>query len=123
MKPGREDQPMTYMPPFQDPRRRWRRMDRVVRLMLVNWLLGIGVGACLALGMLAFDVMGLRTLLWRSNVAVLGTVLFVSFFATSFGGIVAATAAMRAGRDDDDEPRGGRRAPAHSYAYATVRAR
>lgn len=112
---------MTYMPPFQDPRRSWRRMDRVVRMMLVNWALGIGVGACLAAGMLAFDVMGLRTLLWRSDVAVLGTALFVGLFATSFGGIVAATAAMRAGRDDDDEPRGGRRAPA--YAYAVVRAR
>jgi hypothetical protein len=115
---------MTYMPPvFEGPRRRWRRTDRVVRLMLVNWLLGIGVGASLAVGMLAFDVMGLRTLLWRSDVAVLGTALFVGFFATSFGGIVAATAAMRAGKDDDDEPRGGRRAPAYAYAYAAVRAR
>ena len=114
---------MTYMPPFQDPRRGWRRMDPVLRMMLVNWALGIAVGACLAAGMLAFDVMGLRTLLWHSNVAVLGTVLFVTLFATSFGGIVAATAAMRAGKDDDDEPRGGRRAPAYAYAYATVRAR
>ncbi len=113
---------MTYMPPvFDGPRRRWRGMDRVLRMMLVNWLLGLGVGACLAVTMLAFDVLGLRTLLWRSNVAVLGTALFVALFATSFGGIVAATAAMCAGQDDDDEPRGGRRVPA--LAYAVVRAR
>ncbi len=64
---------MTYMPPGFDPRRGWRRVDPVVRMMLFNWALGIGVGACLAAGMLAFDVMGLRTLLWRSDVAVLGT--------------------------------------------------
>jgi hypothetical protein len=112
---------MTYMPPFNEYGRRWRRTDRVVRLLLVNWLTGLAVGAGLAGGMLAFDVMGLRTLLWRSDVAVLGTGLFVGFFAFSFGGIVAATAAMRAGKDDDDEPRGGRLIPA--YAYATVRAR
>ena len=112
---------MTYMPPiFEGQRRRWRRTGRVVRMMLVNWLLGLGVGATLALGMLAFDVMGLRTLLWRSDIAVVGTILFVAFFAFSFGGVVAATAAMRAGQDDDDEPRGGRRIPV--YAYATVRA-
>jgi len=114
---------MTYMPPFNEYGRRWRRTDRVVRMLLVNWLTGLAVGAGLASGMLAFDVMGLRTLLWRSDVAVLGTGLFVGFFAFSFGGIVAATAAMRAGQDDDDEPRGGRRAPAPAYAYAFVRAR
>ena len=112
---------MTYMPPvFEGSRRRWRSTDRVVRMLLVNWALGLAVGATLAIGMLAFDILGLRTLLWRSDVAVLGTGLFVAFFAFSFGGIVAATAAMRAGQDDDDEPRGGRRAPA--LAFATVRA-
>jgi len=113
---------MTYMPPiFEGSRRRWRGTDRVVRMMLINWLIGLGVGATLGVGMLAFDFMGLRTLLWRSDVAVLGTGLFLAFFSFSFGGIVAATAAMRAGSDDDDEPRGGRRAPA--LAYAVVRAR
>lgn len=113
---------MTYMPPiFEDQRRRWRRTDRVVRMMLVNWLLGLLVGATLALGILALDFMGLRTLLWRSDIAVAGTALFVGFFAFSFGGVVAATAAMRAGQDDDDEPRGGRRARVPVYAYAAAR--
>ena len=113
---------MTYMPPvFEDQRRRWRRADPVVRMLLVNWALGLAVGATLAIVVLAVDALGLRTLLWRSDVAVMGTVLFIALFALSFGGIVAATAAMRAGQDDDDEPRGGRRAPA--LAYAMVRAR
>ena len=120
--PRHRDSIMTYMPPvFENQRRRWRRTDRVLRMMLVNWALGLAVGATLAVGMLAFDVLGLRTLLWRSDIAVVGTVLFVGFFAFSFGGVVAATAAMRAGQDDDDEPRGGRRVPV--YAYAAVRAR
>ena len=103
---------------FAQQARRWRRLDRVVRLIIVNWALGLGVGATLAIGMLAFDAFGLRTLLWRSDVALVGTVLFVGMFALSFGGVVAATAAMRAGRDDDDEPRGGRRAPALAYIAA-----
>ncbi|MDE3174541.1 MAG: hypothetical protein KGM15_00325 [Pseudomonadota bacterium] len=106
---------MTFL---EQQSRRWRRLDRVVRLIIVNWALGMAVGATLALGMLAFDVFGLRTLLWRSDIALAGTVLFVGMFALSFGGVVAATAAMRAGRDDDDEPRGGRRAPAPAYVAA-----
>jgi hypothetical protein len=114
---------MTYMPPFDDYGRRWRRMDRVVRLLIANWALGMGIGAALAVFMLAVDFMGLRTLLWRSDVAVMGTALIIAVFAFTFGGLVAATAAMRAGRDDDDEPRGGRRAPAYAYAHAVARGR
>ena len=92
--------------------RRWRQLDRVVRLILVNWALGLGVGATLALGVLAFDLFGLRALLGRTDVALLGAAMFVAMFALTFAGVVAATAAMRAGRDDDDdEPRGGRQAP------------
>jgi hypothetical protein len=110
---------MTYMPPFfEDSRRRWRRNDRVVRLVAGNWAFGMALGATLALLMLALDVLGLRSLLWRSDVAVLGTTLIVAVFALTFGGVIAASAVMRAGRDDDDEPRGGHRAPALLYAVA-----
>jgi hypothetical protein len=115
---------MTYMPPmFEDFRRRWRRMDRIVRMMIFHWALGMGLGAVLAAGLLGFDFLGLRSLLWRSNIAVAGTVMFVGMFALTFGGVVAATAAMRAGRDDDEEPRGGLKSPALIYATAPRGAR
>ena len=115
---------MTFMPPtFEDPRRRWRRMDRIVRLIIANWALGMGLGALLGGALIVFDFMGLRTLLWRSDAALVGTIAFVALFAFTFGGVVAATAAMRAGQDDDDEPRGGHRAPALIYATAPRGAR
>ena len=111
---------MTYMPPlFEGPRRSWHRMDRVVRLIIANWALGMAGGALIGVALLAFDFLHIRSMLFRSDMAVLGSFLFLSMFAFTFGGVCAATAAMRAG-DDDDEPRGGRRAPA--YAYATVKA-
>ena len=109
---------MTYMPPiFEHPRRGWRRMDRVVRLIIVNWALGMGLGVACAGLMLGFDILGLRSLLWSSDVAFVGTAAFVTLFALTFGGVVAASAAMRAG-DDDDEPRGGR--PARAPAFAPL---
>ncbi len=104
---------MTYMPPLlEEPRRRWRRLDRIVRLIVLNWALGAVLGAAMAALLLAIDLLGLRTLLWRSDVAAVGTAAFVALFALTFAGVVAATAAMRAGQDDDDEPKGGLRAPA-----------
>jgi hypothetical protein len=112
---------MTYMPPmFEHPRRRWRRMDRIVRLILLNWALGMVLGALGAGLILGLDVMGLRTLLAHSNAAFVGGAAFVILFALTFGGVVAASAAMRAG-DDDDEPRGGLRTPALAYAAARAR--
>ncbi len=101
---------MTYMPPiFDEPRRRWRRMDRVVRMIIGHWTLGFGAGAVMAMGLLLFDFLGLRSLLWRSNIAAVGMIVFVAMFGLTFGGVIAASAAMRAGQDDDDEPRGGTR--------------
>ena len=115
---------MTFMPPvFREPRRRWRRTDPVVRLVIGNWALGMALGALLATGMLLFDVLGLRTLLWRSDVKLAGAVLFIGSFALTFGGVMAAGAAMLAGRDDDDEPRGGRRIPVLAFAAVSRRAR
>jgi hypothetical protein len=102
---------MSVMPPYFDAlRRRWRRMDRVVRMMIGHWALGMALGAVFAAVWLGFDVLGLRSLLWRSDVAAMGTFMFVAVFALTFGGVIAASAAMLAGQDDDDEPRGGRRA-------------
>lgn len=115
---------MTFMPPmFEPPRRRWRRMDPIVRLVVANWALGVGLGALMSGALIAFDFMGLRTLLQRADAALVGGSAFVALFAFTFGGVAAAAAAMRAGQDDDDEPRGGRRAPALIYATAPRGAR
>jgi len=115
---------MTFMPPlFEPPYRHWRRMDRLVRVIIAHWALGMAVGALIGGGLIGFDFMGLRTLLGHTDAALVGAIAFIALFAFSFGGVVAAAAAMRAGQDDDDEPRGGLRAPALIYATAPQGAR
>lgn len=92
-----------------EAQRRWRRMDRLVRMMIVNWLSGMAVGVVCAALALIFDIAGLRTLLSNSDVAFLGAAMLIAACAFSFGGIVCATAVMRVS-DEDEPPRGGRRA-------------
>jgi len=58
--------------------------------------------------LLAFDIFGLRSLLWRSNIAFVGSAMLCAAFAFTFGGVVAAAAVMQFD-ESDDEPRGRRR--------------
>jgi hypothetical protein len=108
---------------FVIARRRWRAMDPIVRAMILNWVTGMAVGlACTAL-MLLFDFAGLRTLLWNCDMPFVATLLLAAGFAFSFGGLVAAWAAMNGfGSDDDDKPSGGRRhRPRRELRLAPVR--
>ena len=75
---------------FAIVRRRWRAMDPIVRAMILNWIGGMGVGVVCAALMLLFDFAGLRTLLWRSDMPVAGTLMLSAGFAFTFGGLVAA---------------------------------
>ena len=86
-------------------------MDRLVRTMIVNWLGGMAVGIVCAALLLTFDVAGVRSLLWRSDMAFAGTLMLMAAFAFTFGGLVCAAAVMRADDDDDERgpPRGGRK--------------
>jgi len=86
-------------------------MDRLVRTMIVNWLGGMAVGVVCAALLLIFDVAGVRSLLWRSDMAVAGTLMLTAAFAFTFGGLVCAAAVMRADDDDDRGPPRGRRKP------------
>ena len=52
---------------YQRARRNWRRQDRLVRMMIANWVGGMVVGVVCAVLLLALDVSGLRTLLWPSS--------------------------------------------------------
>jgi hypothetical protein len=83
-------------------------MDRLVRAMIVNWFGGMIAGLVCAGLVLAFDVMGIRALLWSSDVFLAGTITLFASFAFSFGGVVCAAAVMRFGSDEDKPPRGRR---------------
>lgn len=102
-------------------RRRWRGMDRLVRAMIANWIGGMCVGLTCAALLLALDVFGLRSLLWRSDIAVAGTLMLFAAFAFTFGGLVCAAAAMNFGLDDGHEPRGGGLRPRAPLAVVASR--
>ena len=111
---------------YREARTRWRRMDRLVRMMIVNWLGGMVVGLVCAVALLALDVAGVRSLLWRSDMPVVGTLMLAAVFAFTFGGLVCAAAVMMSGDDDRRPPRGGRKlrpVPRRQLAFAAAGAR
>ena len=81
----------------------------VLRMIVVHWALGAVLGVFCAAMLLALDPMGLRTLLMRSDAMIPGLVMLFVGFASTFGGVVAATAVMFEKKDDDDDepPSGG----------------
>jgi hypothetical protein len=88
--------------------RSWGARHRLAQAMIVNWAFGMGVGVFCAGLLLAFDVFGIRSLLWRSDVAFVGSAMLCASFAFTFGGVVAAAAVMQFD-ESDDQPRGRRR--------------
>jgi hypothetical protein len=91
-----------------DAWRGWGARHRLAQAMIVNWAFGMGVGVFCAALLLVFDVFGIRSLLWRSDVAFVGSAMLCASFAFTFGGVVAAAAVMQFD-ESDDEPRGRRR--------------
>jgi hypothetical protein len=108
-----------------DAWRHWGQRHRLAQAVILNWAFGMGIGVFCAGLLLAFDIFGLRSLLWRSDVALVGSAMLCAAFAFTFGGVVAAAAVMQLD-ESDDEPRGrGRRAQAsrpQQPAAAAVRA-
>ena len=88
--------------------RRWGRRHRLAQAMVVNWAFGMSIGVFCAALLLAFDIFGVRSLLWRSDIAFIGSAMLCAAFAFTFGGVVAAGAVMQLG-ESNDTPRGGRR--------------
>ena len=84
-----------------------RGTNRVLRIMLRNWALGIGTGFLCAGLVLALDVAHLRHLLLQSDAAVIGLALLFGGFGATFGGLVAGTAIMFP-RDERESGRGGK---------------
>ena len=71
-----------------------RGTNRVLVVVMRNWLLGIAAGVTTAAVLLALDAAGLRTLLLQSDAAPVGFALLFGGFGITFGGLVAGTAIM-----------------------------
>ena len=91
-----------------DAWRRWGQRHRLAQMVILNWAFGMAIGVFCAALLLAFDIFGIRTLLWRSDVAFAGSAMLCAAFAFTFGGVVAAAAVMQL-NESDDPPRGRRR--------------
>lgn len=77
-----------------------RKNRSIVRLLVVNWSLGILLGCTLAGLLLGFDVGGLRSLIMRSDMAIGAIAMLMIGFSITCGGAVCASAVMRQPEDD-----------------------
>ncbi len=80
--------------------------DPLVRIIIVNWIVGACLGVAFAAVILAADVGGMHSLMLGHNISVPALALLFGGFAITFGGVVAATAIMLIREDDDND--GGR---------------
>ena len=79
--------------------------DPLVRMLIVNWIMGACMGVAFAAVLLAADIAGMRSLIMGTDLAVPALALLFGGFAITFGGVIAATAIMLM-RDDDDSDGG-----------------
>lgn len=82
------------------------RHNRVLRLFLVNWALGIFAGFLFASAILAFDIAHLRSLMIKTDFAIQAIALLYVGLCITCGGIVCASAVMRMPAEDTPLPPG-----------------
>ncbi|MFN3889189.1 MAG: hypothetical protein ACK4MV_02240 [Beijerinckiaceae bacterium] len=96
--------------------------DPLIRMVILNWIVGAFMGVAFAAVLLAADVAGMRTLMLGHTVSVPALALLFGGFAITFGGVIAATAVMLMKEDDDgDGGHGYRLEPAPVRVVARAR--
>lgn len=80
-----------------------RSGDRLIHLLVCNWIFGVVVGIVCAGVLLAFNFDGLRGLILRSDTAGWSLALLFAGFAETFGGVVCATAIMVQPLENEDD--------------------
>ncbi len=92
--------------------------DPLIRIVVVNWIVGACLGIAFAAVILAADVGGIRSLMLGQNISLPALALLFGGFAVTFGGLVAATAIMLIKDDGDNDSNGG-----HGFELQPVRVR
>jgi len=82
------------------------RHNRILRLLLVNWALGIFAGVLFASAILGFDIAHIRSLLMKTDFAIQAIVLLYVGLCITCGGVVCASAVMRLPVEDETLPPG-----------------
>ncbi len=84
-------------------------MPRLVRLYIINVVIGFGIAAAFVAMLLWFNVANLWHLVSHSDKGWLAVLILWLANGIVFAGVQFAIAVMRMKDDDDDEPRGGHR--------------
>lgn len=96
--------------------------DPLIRMIVLNWVVGALMGVAFAGVLFAGDVAGMRTLIMATNTSAPALALLFGGFAITFGGVIAATAVMLMKEDDDgDGGRGYQMEPAPVRVSAKAR--
>lgn len=80
--------------------------DPLVRMMIVNWVVGACMGVAFALVLLAADAGGVRSHIMGADSAGAALALLFGGFAIAFGAVIAAMAVMLPPGGDDDRDGG-----------------
>lgn len=84
-------------------------MPRLVRMYIIQVIVGFAISAAFVGGLLWFNVLNLWHLVTHSADGILAVLLLWVFNGIVFAGVQFAISIMRMKDDDDDEPRGGHR--------------
>ncbi|WP_145111486.1 hypothetical protein [Cereibacter sediminicola] len=86
-------------------------MPQLVRLYIVNVLIGFGISLAFVVALVAMDVAGLGHLVLHTDMGWLGGLMLVMFNGVVFAGVQFAIAVMRMADPEDGTPPGGRLRP------------
>jgi len=86
-------------------------MPKLIRLYIVNVAIGFAIAAAFVGMLLYFNIANLWHLVTHSDKGLLAVIILWFANGIVFAGVQFAIAVMRMKDDDDDEPRGGNRAP------------
>lgn len=79
----------------------------IVRLVVINWMIGAALGVLCAGLLLWLDIAGLRTLMFRDAATMAaGLALLLGGFAVTFGSVVAGSAIMALAAREERNDRG-----------------
>lgn len=84
-------------------------MPKLIRLYITNVAIGFGLSAAFLVGLIAFDVAGLRHLILDSDMGAVAALMIFVFQGVIFAGVQFAIAVMRLAEDEGQGPRGGLR--------------
>lgn len=95
-------------------------LPRLVRLYITQVLIGFALSAVFVGLLIGFNVANLRSLMMNTQGGWIAALMLFFFNGLVFAGVQFAITIMRMGRDDDQGPKGGRRAPVATRAPARV---